>query len=102
MSTASSPKVANCNCWDYGSHLLLTIVINIYLLFFRFDPDTGLLTGTNDGTLVNLFLRQFGRMTEKRLCVYLLVFQVNYFSCAYNLQIPRHVILSLNRQMSII
>ncbi|KAL6145185.1 PREDICTED: UDP-N-acetylglucosamine--dolichyl-phosphate N-acetylglucosaminephosphotransferase [Fragaria vesca subsp. vesca] len=41
----------------------------------RFDPDTGLLTGTNDGTLVNLFLRQFGRMTEKRLCVYLLVFQ---------------------------
>ncbi|GFY96177.1 glycosyl transferase family 4 protein [Actinidia rufa] len=27
----------------------------------RFDPQTGLLTGTNDGTLVNLFLRQFGR-----------------------------------------
>ncbi|XP_024191185.1 UDP-N-acetylglucosamine--dolichyl-phosphate N-acetylglucosaminephosphotransferase isoform X1 [Rosa chinensis] len=41
----------------------------------RFDPETGLLTGTNDGTLVNLFLRQFGRMTEKKLCVYLLVFQ---------------------------
>ncbi|XP_050383224.1 uncharacterized protein LOC126799997 [Argentina anserina] len=41
----------------------------------RFDPETGLLTGTNDGTLVNLFLRQFGRMTEKRLCVYLLIFQ---------------------------
>ncbi|KAK6151328.1 hypothetical protein DH2020_013963 [Rehmannia glutinosa] len=27
----------------------------------RFDPQSGLLTGTNDGTLVNLFLRQFGR-----------------------------------------
>ncbi|KAK9922175.1 hypothetical protein M0R45_030654 [Rubus argutus] len=41
----------------------------------RFDPETGLLTGTNDGTLVNLFLRRFGRLTEKTLCVYLLVFQ---------------------------
>ncbi|PON64544.1 Glycosyl transferase [Trema orientale] len=41
----------------------------------RFDPQTGLLTGTNDGTLVNLFLRWFGRMSEKSLCIYLLVFQ---------------------------
>ncbi|CAB4286560.1 unnamed protein product [Prunus armeniaca] len=41
----------------------------------KFDPGTGLLTGTNDGTLVNLFLRRFGRMTEKSLCIYLLVFQ---------------------------
>ncbi|XP_052185809.1 uncharacterized protein LOC127797202 [Diospyros lotus] len=41
----------------------------------RFDPQTGLLTGTNDGTLVNLFLRQFGRMSEKSLCIALLVFQ---------------------------
>ncbi|KAM1094065.1 hypothetical protein FF2_009021 [Malus domestica] len=41
----------------------------------RFDPETGLLTGTKDGTVVNLFLRQFGRMTEKSLCVSLLVFQ---------------------------
>uniref|UniRef100_A0A5B7ARV2 UDP-N-acetylglucosamine--dolichyl-phosphate N-acetylglucosaminephosphotransferase n=1 Tax=Davidia involucrata TaxID=16924 RepID=A0A5B7ARV2_DAVIN len=41
----------------------------------RFDPQTGLLTGTNDGTLVNLFLRQFGRMSEKSLCILLLVFQ---------------------------
>ncbi|GMP97578.1 hypothetical protein CsSME_00045777 [Camellia sinensis var. sinensis] len=41
----------------------------------RFDPRTGLLTGTNDGTLVNLFLRKFGRMSEKSLCIYLLVFQ---------------------------
>ncbi|XP_059668372.1 uncharacterized protein LOC132313564 [Cornus florida] len=41
----------------------------------RFDPQTGLLTGTNDGTLVNLFLRRFGRMSEKSLCILLLVFQ---------------------------
>ncbi|XP_060183311.1 uncharacterized protein LOC132613305 [Lycium barbarum] len=41
----------------------------------KFDPKTGLLTGTNDGTLVNLFLRQFGRMSEQSLCVVLLVFQ---------------------------
>ncbi|KAE9455913.1 hypothetical protein C3L33_12191, partial [Rhododendron williamsianum] len=41
----------------------------------RFDPQTGLLTGTNDGTLVNLFLRQFGRKSENSLCILLLVFQ---------------------------
>ncbi|XP_031396775.1 UDP-N-acetylglucosamine--dolichyl-phosphate N-acetylglucosaminephosphotransferase [Punica granatum] len=41
----------------------------------RFDPQTGLLTGTNDGTLVNFFLRLFGRKTEKSLCILLLVFQ---------------------------
>ncbi|CAL5420758.1 unnamed protein product [Camellia sinensis] len=41
----------------------------------RFDPQTGLLTGTNDGTLVNLFLRQFGRRSEKSLCILLLIFQ---------------------------
>nr|AFK37996.1 unknown [Lotus japonicus] len=41
----------------------------------RFDPQTGLLTGTNDGTLVNFFLRTLGRKSEKALCVYLLVFQ---------------------------
>ncbi|KAH0682355.1 hypothetical protein KY285_022152 [Solanum tuberosum] len=41
----------------------------------KFDPQTGLLTGTNDGTLVNLFLRQLGRMSEQSLCVALLVFQ---------------------------
>ncbi|KAL7092927.1 hypothetical protein ACP275_11G012100 [Erythranthe tilingii] len=41
----------------------------------KFDPKSGLLTGTNDGTLVNLFLRQFGRMSEKSLCIQLLVFQ---------------------------
>ncbi|KAI8562351.1 hypothetical protein RHMOL_Rhmol03G0029600 [Rhododendron molle] len=46
----------------------------------RFDPQTGLLTGTNDGTLVNVFLRQFGRMSEKSLCILLLVFQKYKFS----------------------
>eukprot|EP00262_Sarcandra_glabra_P006878 TRINITY_DN19439_c0_g1_i1.p1 TRINITY_DN19439_c0_g1~~TRINITY_DN19439_c0_g1_i1.p1 ORF type:complete len:457 (+),score=50.50 TRINITY_DN19439_c0_g1_i1:118-1371(+) len=45
----------------------------------RFDPQTGLLTGTKDGTLVNLFLRLFGRCSEKALCIRLLVFQA--FSC---------------------
>ncbi|GMH08145.1 hypothetical protein Nepgr_009985 [Nepenthes gracilis] len=47
----------------------------------RFDPQTGLLTGTNDGTLVNFFLRQFGRMTEESLCISLLVFQA--ISCCF-------------------
>jgi UDP-N-acetylglucosamine--dolichyl-phosphate N-acetylglucosaminephosphotransferase len=41
----------------------------------RFDPQTGLLTGTNDMNLVNLFLRLFGRCTEKTLCIRLLIFQ---------------------------
>ncbi|XP_073017041.1 uncharacterized protein [Primulina eburnea] len=41
----------------------------------RFDPKTGLLTGTTDGTLVNLFLRLFGCKSEKSLCVLLLAFQ---------------------------
>ncbi|CAL0321561.1 unnamed protein product [Lupinus luteus] len=41
----------------------------------KFDPKTGLLTGTNDGTLVNLSLRILGRKSEKVLCIYLLGFQ---------------------------
>ncbi|RDX82618.1 UDP-N-acetylglucosamine--dolichyl-phosphate N-acetylglucosaminephosphotransferase, partial [Mucuna pruriens] len=41
----------------------------------RFDPQTGLLTGTNDGTLVNFFLRNLGRKSERALCIYLLAFQ---------------------------
>lgn len=41
----------------------------------KFDPQTGLLTGTNDGTLVNVFLRLFGTRSEKSLCIHLLVFQ---------------------------
>ncbi|KAF8403726.1 hypothetical protein HHK36_011830 [Tetracentron sinense] len=42
----------------------------------RFDPQTGLLTGTDDGTLVNLFLRCFGQLSEKSLCLLLLGFQI--------------------------
>ncbi|KAJ1292266.1 hypothetical protein BS78_02G378900 [Paspalum vaginatum] len=41
----------------------------------RFDPQTGLLTGTKDGNLVNIFLRLFGNCSEKALCIRLLIFQ---------------------------
>ncbi|KAF8679022.1 hypothetical protein HU200_045774 [Digitaria exilis] len=41
----------------------------------RFDPQTGLLTGTKDGNLVNIFLRLFGKCSEKALCIRLLIFQ---------------------------
>ncbi|KAL3533690.1 hypothetical protein ACH5RR_007211 [Cinchona calisaya] len=41
----------------------------------RFDPQSGLLTGTKDGTLVNIFLRLFGRRSESSLCIGLLSFQ---------------------------
>ncbi|KAL0725505.1 hypothetical protein Bca4012_040104 [Brassica carinata] len=47
----------------------------------KFDPATGLLTGTKDGTLVNVYLRIFGRKTEKSLCIHLLVFQA--LACAF-------------------
>ncbi|KMZ68088.1 Phospho-N-acetylmuramoyl-pentapeptide-transferase [Zostera marina] len=47
----------------------------------RFDPKTGLLTGTKDGTLVNLFLRLFGRCSEQSICIRLLIFQV--VSCIF-------------------
>ncbi|CAL9753566.1 unnamed protein product, partial [Musa acuminata subsp. burmannicoides] len=39
----------------------------------RFDPQTGLLTGTKDGNLL------YGRCTENILCIILLIFQA--FSC---------------------
>lgn len=65
-----------CCCYHlYPCELAFWHIIQIFELL-RFDPQTGLLTGTNDGTLVNLFLRQFGRMSEKSLCILLLVFQV--------------------------
>uniref|UniRef100_A0A1J3HLE8 UDP-N-acetylglucosamine--dolichyl-phosphate N-acetylglucosaminephosphotransferase n=1 Tax=Noccaea caerulescens TaxID=107243 RepID=A0A1J3HLE8_NOCCA len=47
----------------------------------RFDTATGLLTGTKDGTLVNVYLRLFGPRTEKSLCIHLLVFQA--LACAF-------------------
>ncbi|CAA6654793.1 unnamed protein product [Spirodela intermedia] len=55
----------------------------------RFDPKSGLLTGTKDGTLVNLFLRLFGRCSEKSLCIRLLVFQA--LSCVFCFWL-RHVL----------
>ncbi|XP_021848136.2 uncharacterized protein [Spinacia oleracea] len=42
----------------------------------KFDPQTGLLTGTEDGTLVNFCLRRFGRMSEQSLCIVLISLQV--------------------------
>ncbi|XP_043696266.1 UDP-N-acetylglucosamine--dolichyl-phosphate N-acetylglucosaminephosphotransferase-like [Telopea speciosissima] len=47
----------------------------------RFDPQTGLLTGTDDGTLVNFSLRCFGQMSEKYLCLLLLVLQA--LACSF-------------------
>ncbi|KAL2923449.1 UDP-N-acetylglucosamine--dolichyl-phosphate N-acetylglucosaminephosphotransferase [Bienertia sinuspersici] len=41
----------------------------------KFDPKTGLLTGTKDGTLVNYSLRIFGSMSEQSLCIVLLFLQ---------------------------
>ncbi|VAH42762.1 unnamed protein product [Triticum turgidum subsp. durum] len=46
----------------------------------RFDTQTGLLTGTKDGNLVNIFLRLFGKCSEKSLCIRLLIFQVSWTS----------------------
>ncbi|EOY09110.1 PREDICTED: UDP-N-acetylglucosamine--dolichyl-phosphate N-acetylglucosaminephosphotransferase [Theobroma cacao] len=41
----------------------------------RFNPETGLLTGTHDGTLVNFYLRIVGPKSEKSLCLHLLFVQ---------------------------
>ncbi|KAG9157461.1 hypothetical protein Leryth_010294 [Lithospermum erythrorhizon] len=41
----------------------------------KFDPQTGLLTGTKDGTVVNVTLRIFGRKSEPALCIILLLLQ---------------------------
>ncbi|KAJ8434941.1 hypothetical protein Cgig2_012967 [Carnegiea gigantea] len=43
--------------------------------FPKFNPNTGLLTGTNDGTLVNFTLRLVGRIQEESLCIALLLVQ---------------------------
>ncbi|KAJ6912648.1 hypothetical protein NC651_015162 [Populus alba x Populus x berolinensis] len=53
----------------------MTMAVVGILGHFRFDPQTGLLTGTNDGTLVNFYLRMFGRKTENSLCMHLLLVQ---------------------------
>ncbi|KAF9679590.1 hypothetical protein SADUNF_Sadunf06G0030600 [Salix dunnii] len=57
----------------------MTMAVVGILGHFRFDPQTGLLTGTNDGTLVNFYLRMFGRKTENSLCVHLLLVQVTNY-----------------------
>ncbi|KAK8336734.1 hypothetical protein V6Z12_A09G139600 [Gossypium hirsutum] len=41
----------------------------------RFNPETGLLTGTRDGTLINFYLRMVGPKSEKMLCIHLLLVQ---------------------------
>ncbi|KAJ8424045.1 hypothetical protein Cgig2_023230 [Carnegiea gigantea] len=41
----------------------------------KFNPNTGLLTRTNDGTLVNFTLRLVGRIREESLCIVLLLIQ---------------------------
>nr|KJB35917.1 hypothetical protein B456_006G134300 [Gossypium raimondii] len=41
----------------------------------RFNPETGLLTGTRDGTLINFYLRMVGPKSEKTLCIHLLLVQ---------------------------
>ncbi|KAI5560349.1 hypothetical protein BDE02_16G041400 [Populus trichocarpa] len=56
----------------------------------RFDPQTGLLTGTDDGTLVNFYLRMFGRKSENSLCVHLLLVQVIYFCVKFSLLLLMH------------
>lgn len=60
--------------------LFLPLWLLWLIIWCRFDPQTGLLTGTNDMNLVNLFLRLFGRCTEKALCIRLLIFQAWYLS----------------------
>ncbi|VAH42763.1 unnamed protein product [Triticum turgidum subsp. durum] len=49
----------------------------------RFDTQTGLLTGTKDGNLVNIFLRLFGKCSEKSLCIRLLIFQLCHAYSAF-------------------
>jgi len=41
----------------------------------HFNPKTGKLEATPNFTLLNLFLRIFGPMRERKLCIYLLIFQ---------------------------
>ncbi|CAN6484928.1 unnamed protein product [Victoria cruziana] len=52
----------------------------------RFDPQTGLLTGTKDMNLVNLFLNLFGKCTERSLCIRLLLFQAISCLCCFGLR----------------
>ncbi|XP_022745315.1 UDP-N-acetylglucosamine--dolichyl-phosphate N-acetylglucosaminephosphotransferase-like isoform X2 [Durio zibethinus] len=53
----------------------MTMAVVGILGHYRFNPETGLLTGTQDGTLVNFYLRIFGPKSEKSLCIHLLLVQ---------------------------
>lgn len=64
-------------CEAVGKICALVSHLVVHLIVCRFDPQTGLLTGSNDLNLVNLFLRLFGKCTEEELCVRLLCFQVS-------------------------
>ncbi|KAF2617677.1 hypothetical protein F2Q68_00041676 [Brassica cretica] len=86
MSTASSPQVSLffSPCYinaEPTTREYMTRPLSLSLSRTRFDPATGLLTGTKDGTLVNVYLRIFGRKSEKSLCIHLLVFQA--LACAF-------------------
>lgn len=81
LSTSSTTKVGYQWFYVYLRFRVVSLFVYMYIFYFlfmiyRFDPQSGLLTGTKDGTLVNLFLRQFGRRSEKSLCILLLAFQV--------------------------
>lgn len=54
-----------------------------------FDAQTGLLTGSKDMNLVNLFLRLFGKCSEQQLCIRLLLFQALCCALCFGL---RHAI----------
>eukprot|EP00850_Spirogloea_muscicola_P022795 SM000312S11988 [mRNA] locus=s312:5753:8800:+ [translate_table: standard] len=58
----------------------------------KFDPCDGLLTGSNDLNLVNLFLRVLGRCSEQWLCIRLLLFQA--VSCGLCFGV-RHVLTGI-------
>ncbi|MBA0730186.1 hypothetical protein Golax_025621, partial [Gossypium laxum] len=51
----------------------MTMAVVGILGHYRFNPETGLLTGTRDGTLVNFYLRMVGPKSEKTLCIHLLL-----------------------------
>ncbi|KAH9679627.1 GlcNAc-1-P transferase [Citrus sinensis] len=71
----------------------MTMAVVGILGHFRFNPQTGLLTGTNDGTLVNFFLRLFGKMSEGSLCAALLVFQAIACCLCFVLRLMRGAVL---------
>ncbi|MBA0800530.1 hypothetical protein Gohar_010956, partial [Gossypium harknessii] len=53
----------------------MTMAVVGILGHYRFNPETGLLTGTRDGTLINFYLRMVGPKSEKTLCIHLLLVQ---------------------------